>query len=144
MASFDTLVSKIMSFVIGFGLLAPCFLVRDKLTLLLTVAYEGLLIGFWFIDHASALRWYCLLVGVLHIFYVIWDISDEKFFKKVNDSDATQFSLLYPSISPHVWAILWIMYEVVWLIGFMFIGIAAFKLTPDQMRVQAESFLPTR
>lgn len=100
MAGFDTLVSKIMSFVIGVGLAAPLALVRNKLyvlsapfpptfltlasiplppsllsarlsalrnphttrplapytmayrTILLTVVYEGLLIGFWFIDHA--------------------------------------------------------------------------------------------
>lgn len=99
MAGFDTLVAKIMSFVIGIGLVAPLALVRDKLcvpfvllvvvfaraltaskypivcaltamrvlgflreqcalprpcatrTILLTVLYEGLLIGFWFIDH---------------------------------------------------------------------------------------------
>ena len=29
------------------------------------------------------------------------DISDEKFFRKTNDSDATQFGLLYEKISPH-------------------------------------------
>jgi len=60
MAGFDTLVSKIMSFIIAIGLVIPLVLVRDKLTILLTVLYEGLLIGFWFIDHAQALRWYCL------------------------------------------------------------------------------------
>jgi hypothetical protein len=31
LASFDTLVAKIMSFIIGFGLLMPLSLVRDKL-----------------------------------------------------------------------------------------------------------------
>ncbi|KZT43129.1 hypothetical protein SISSUDRAFT_741838 [Sistotremastrum suecicum HHB10207 ss-3] len=138
MAGFDTLVAKIMSFVIGIGLLIPTVLVRDKLTILLTLLYEGLLVGFWFVDHASALRWYCLFVGVMNIFYVVWDISDEKFFRKANDSDATQFSLLYPRISPHVWAFLWILFEVAVLIGFMFLGIAEFK-----MQAEAATFLPT-
>lgn len=57
-----------MSFVLGVGLLMPLALVRDKLyvsiprfvhlliklyrTIVLTFLYEGLLIGFWFIDHA--------------------------------------------------------------------------------------------
>lgn len=31
MAGFDTLVSKVMSFIIGLGLLLPLVLVRDKL-----------------------------------------------------------------------------------------------------------------
>lgn len=143
LASFDTLVAKIMSFFIAFGLLMPLSLVRDKLTILLTVVYEVLLIGFWFIDHAVALRWYCLFVGVMHIFYVVWDIADEKFFRKVNDSDCTQFALLFPHTSHHTWAFMWILFEIAFLIAFMLIGIASFKLTTDQMRQQASVFLPT-
>ena len=69
LSGFDTLLAKIMSFVAGVGLIAPLALVRDKMyvsrltgpwnvrglivcrTILLTIVYEGLLIGFWFIDH---------------------------------------------------------------------------------------------
>lgn len=69
LAGWDTLVAKIVSFVLGIGLIIPLVLVRDKLlaflisesciashvcihrTILLTVFYEGLLVGFWFIDH---------------------------------------------------------------------------------------------
>lgn len=74
LGGFDTLVAKILSFVAGVGLIAPLSLVRDKLyvpfpmspriviqcihrTILLTVCFEGLLIGFWFIDHACAICW---------------------------------------------------------------------------------------
>ena len=74
MSGFDTLVAKILSFIVAIGLLCPLVLVRDKLyaldlyaqyakrltiplplscsTILLTACYEGLLIGFWFVDHA--------------------------------------------------------------------------------------------
>jgi hypothetical protein len=68
LAGFDTLMAKVMSFIAGVGLIAPLALVRDKLcvicvcavpqrltthsTIVLTVFYEALLIGFWFIDHA--------------------------------------------------------------------------------------------
>uniref|UniRef100_A0A8H7XW46 Peptidase M50B-like-domain-containing protein n=1 Tax=Psilocybe cubensis TaxID=181762 RepID=A0A8H7XW46_PSICU len=52
LAGWDTLVAKVMSFVLGVGLVLPLVLVRDKLTILLTLCYEGLLIGFWFVDHA--------------------------------------------------------------------------------------------
>ena len=60
-----------MSFVLGVGLILPLVLVRDRLyvpferkfpssfpeleaarTIMLTLCYEGLLVGFWFIDHA--------------------------------------------------------------------------------------------
>lgn len=70
LAGFDILMSKILSFVLGLGLIAPLALVRNKLcvvlpelcvcyalrmlclrTILLTCIYEGLLVGFWFVDH---------------------------------------------------------------------------------------------
>jgi hypothetical protein len=35
----------------------------------------------------------------------------------------------------------WIVFQLGSLIGFIFIGIAAFKLTPDQMNVEACRFL---
>lgn len=36
-----------------------------------------------------------------------------------------------------VWAILWILFEVAVLIGFVLLGIACFKLDEDQMKSQA-------
>lgn len=143
LAGFDTLISKIMSWVIGFGMIVPLALVRDKLTIVLTILYEGLLIGFWFVDHAQALRWYCLFVGVMHIYYCVWDIADDKYFRKINDSDATQFGLMFPSIPGHVWAVFWILFETGVLIAFILLGVAVFKRTPDQMRYEAAHFLPT-
>ncbi|KAL5531538.1 hypothetical protein ACEPAG_4415 [Sanghuangporus baumii] len=143
LGGFDTLVAKILSFVLGIGLIIPLVLVRDKLTILLTFCFEGLLVGFWFIDHADALRWYCLFVGIMNVFYVIWDITDDKFFRKVNDSDITQWNVLYPRIKAPVWAIFWILFDVAVIIGFLFIGIASFKLNKYQMRAQADNFLPT-
>ncbi|KAL0953562.1 hypothetical protein HGRIS_004782 [Hohenbuehelia grisea] len=71
LAGFDTLVAKILSFVLGVGLVMPLVLVRDKITILLTACYEALLIGFWFVDHGQALRWYCLFIGVMNILFVI-------------------------------------------------------------------------
>ncbi|KAF8552414.1 hypothetical protein OG21DRAFT_126683 [Imleria badia] len=143
LGGFDTLVAKILSFVIGLGLVTPLVLVRDKLTILLTLLYEGLLVGFWFIDHAQALRWYCLFVGVMNVFFVVWDIADDKFFRKVNDSDCTQFHILFPCISAHFWACVWLIFEVGVCISFLFIGLASFKLTTGEMDVQAANFLPT-
>ncbi|CCM00258.1 uncharacterized protein FIBRA_02288 [Fibroporia radiculosa] len=172
LAGFDILMAKIVSFFLGLGLIAPLVLVRNKLTILLTIIYEGILVGFWFIDHGQALRWYCLLVGVMNVFYVVWDIADDKYFRKANDSDASQFAMLYPRVEAHcewyllcanfftaqlkygkatdknriayaVWAALWILFEIGVLIGFVFIGIVAFRLTDQEMYEQAAQFLPT-
>ncbi|KZV71567.1 hypothetical protein PENSPDRAFT_684497 [Peniophora sp. CONT] len=143
LAGFDTLMAKVMSFIAAVGLLAPLAQVRDKITILLTIFYEALLIGFWFIDHGEALRWYMLLLGVLHIFFAVWDVTDERIFRKPNDSDCTQWALLCPGIPSHVWAIIWIMFEVAVLIGFVLIGIVAFKLSPEELQAQADTFLPT-
>ncbi len=89
------------------------------------------------------------------------DIADDKYFRKANDSDATQFSILYPKMGAHstsdlslspspllnawfsssvncaVWALLWIIFEVVVLTGFVLLGIACFKFDKDQMYAQA-------
>jgi len=143
LAAWHTLVAKIMSFVLGVGLVLPLALVRDKLTILLTAVYEGLLVGFWFIDHAQPLRWYCLLIGIMNVFFVVWDVADDRFFHKTNDSDATQFALLCPGIGAHVWAILWVFFELVILTGFVLLGITVFKVSVAQMNQQAAAFLPT-
>jgi len=79
----------------------------------------------------------------MNIFYCVWDIADDKYFRKANDSDATQFGLMYPKIPAHVWATFWILFEIASLIGFVLIGIASFKRTTDQMYAEAAQFLPT-
>ncbi|PFH51887.1 hypothetical protein AMATHDRAFT_141323 [Amanita thiersii Skay4041] len=128
LAAWHTLIAKVMSFVLGVGLVMPLVLVRDKLTILLTVLYEGLLIGFWFIDHAQALRWYCLFIGIMNVFFVVWDVADDRFFHKTNDSDATQFALLFPHIGAHIWATFWLLFSLIILAGFVLLGITAFKV----------------
>jgi len=143
LASWDTLASKIASFPIAFGLVIPVILVRDKLTLFLIGCAEVLLIGFWFVDHASALRWYCLFLGIMNIFYALWDFIDDRFFKKSNDSDATQFSLLYPRVPAHYWALLWITFSIGMFITFILLGIMLFKRTPGDMYLEAAGWLPT-
>ncbi|KAJ7066745.1 peptidase M50B-like-domain-containing protein [Mycena amicta] len=143
LAGWDTLVAKVMSFVLGVGLVMPLVLVRDKLTIMLTVIYEALLIGFWFVDHGGALRWYCLFVGVMNILFVIWDVADDRFFHKTNDSDATQFALLFPKTSPHHWALFWIVFQLGVLAAFSVLGIMVFKFSDTDMAAQAASFLPT-
>ncbi|KAH7335301.1 peptidase M50B-like-domain-containing protein [Rhizoctonia solani] len=143
-ASWDTLAAKIASFPVAIGLAVPLILVRDVFTIVLIVIYEALLIGFWFINHGDGLRYYCLFLGIMSIFFVVWDFTDDRFFKKLNDSDATQFSLLYPKVPPHYWATGWLVFSSLMFIGMLLLGIAVFKRTPDEMAEEAAIFLPTR
>lgn len=221
LAGWDTLVAKVMSFVLAIGLLMPLRLVRDKLyvyvsllvqcvshflpssTILLTIFYEGLLIGFWFVDHACAFgltfpfciidlqlqvclavvlpicwhdevrfkHWYPLrwlitdsilyvictctvILGDIQIDLLVGDVADDRFFHKNNDSDTTQFEIMFPRIPQHgkseptpvtlllltffiVWATLWIMFSLIVLVGFALLGIFAFKRTTQEMYDEA-------
>ncbi|KIY52942.1 hypothetical protein FISHEDRAFT_31636, partial [Fistulina hepatica ATCC 64428] len=128
LAGWNILAAKVMSFFLGVGLIMPLSLVRDKLTILLSICYEILLVGCWFIDHGSALRWYCLFIGVMNVFFVVWDVADDRFFRKANDSDATQWSLLYPFMGPHTWTAIWILFEIVILAAFTLAGLFGLKV----------------
>ncbi|KAH8832636.1 peptidase M50B-like-domain-containing protein [Flagelloscypha sp. PMI_526] len=143
LAGWNILAAKIMSWVLAIGLLLPLVLVRDKITILLTFFYEALLIGFWFIDHGGGLRWYCLFMGVMNIFYAIWDVADDRYFQKTNDSDATQFALLYPGTTAHFWASIWITFQLAFFAGFAVLGIECLKLSHDAQVLEASKFLPT-
>jgi len=143
LGAWNLLVAKILSICIALGLLLPLSLVRDKLTILMTFIYEGLLIGFWFIDHGSPLRWYCLFLGIMHIFYIVWDVSDERFMKKANTSDITQYTLIFTKTGIPFWIIFWFILAAGALVGFSLLGQTVWKLNSDQMYAQAARFLPT-
>jgi len=142
-AAWHSLAAKITSFVTAIGILCPLVAVRDKLTIFLTFFWLGLLIGFWFIDHGQALRWYSMFVGIMHVFFALWDFTDDRLFKKANDSDCTQFAILYPKTKPHQWAIIWITLEILVFVMFTIVGLVVFKMTTVQMNAQAAAFLPT-
>lgn len=144
LGGWDILVAKILSFIIGFGLIFPLSLVRDKITIMLTIIYEVLLIAFWFIDHGNALRWYCLLLGIICTLYPFWDLIDERFKKKQNSSDITQFSVMFQSVPRPVWTILWCLASTAGLIGFSALGYERFALNSQQMYDEAGTFLPTK
>ena len=42
----------------------------------------------------SSADWTVLFVGMMHLFYVVWDYIDERLFDKRNTSDCSQFSEL--------------------------------------------------
>ncbi|KAH9479577.1 hypothetical protein JR316_0008172 [Psilocybe cubensis] len=145
LAGWDTLVAKVMSFVLGVGLVLPLVLVRDKLPahwllvcrscpgspVVLPIHWGHEVRTFNSLNHYSYL--YILLL-LPRPTLRIGDVADDRFFHKSNDSDATQFSLLYPRIGAHthylamaVWATFWIIFQLGFLAGFAILGIFAFK-----------------
>jgi len=142
-AAWHTTGAKIASFLTAAGLICPLVLVRDKLTFFLTIVWLGLLVGFWFIDHAEPLRWYGLFLGIMHVFFALLDFTDDRLFKKTNDSDCTQYALMYPKTEPHHWALGWILLEICVFVGFTIAGLILFKMSTAQMNIETASFLGT-
>ncbi|KAL7417976.1 peptidase M50B-like-domain-containing protein [Mrakia frigida] len=164
LCGFDITASKIASFFIGVGLLVPLAMVDHFVPILSILATEGLMIGLWWGDHGEALRYFVLWIGVLQLFYVVWDVSDERFFDKQHPSDCSQFeeliggsascastrfslalfplpSHLFLSIS--VWALWFFCWAILVLAASVIGGIALFKRSPEEVYERAKGFLPT-
>ncbi|KAG9056937.1 hypothetical protein FS842_009140 [Serendipita sp. 407] len=71
------------------------------------------------------------------------DLIDERFKKKQNSSDITQYSLMFPSIPRPVWTVFWSLLTTAALLGFSALGYVKFDLNSDEMYAQAHTFLPT-
>ncbi|EAU90348.2 hypothetical protein CC1G_09030 [Coprinopsis cinerea okayama7 len=139
LAGWNTLVAKILSFVLGVGLIIPLVLVRDKIYGHWVLVYRSwtsstvVVSVYWRYEVSfgkSLLARRVAQSGLLgpgSILFVIWDVADDRFFHKTNDSDATQFSLLFPKIGAHIWATFWILFQLAFLAGFCLLGIYAFK-----------------
>lgn len=141
---FDIVASKIASIVLG-----VCFLLviwwgkRDWLTVLTVLAAVGLLVGCWFIDHAQALRFVVLFIGVMSALYSVWDICDDLILRKVNTSDASVFAQKYGG-SSQCWGLIWSFVSVIFMVGGIVAGIAAFPENASEQKAASEKFLPTR
>ncbi|WVQ85004.1 hypothetical protein IAT38_007168 [Cryptococcus sp. DSM 104549] len=139
----DIVASKAAALVIHFGLLVPVLRADHWIAFASIIICEVVLIGLWFGDHGNALRFYVIFVGVMNLFYVVWDYVDERLFDKRNTSDCAQFSELlgWPTSS---WAIFWFVYDALVFTSAIFAGICVFRRTDDQMYAEAAKFLPTR
>ncbi|GAA6023776.1 hypothetical protein JCM10207_001190 [Rhodosporidiobolus poonsookiae] len=140
---FDTLASKVASFIIGLCWIGVFFRV-EVFAKLMTLAAVGLMVGLWFVDHAWGLRWYVLFLGVMNSFYVLWDVADDAFFAKPNPSCPAQMFQALPSLSPGIWTIIWSVVSFVCFVGFILAALATWKQSPHAMYCQAQTFLPTR
>ncbi|ORX37215.1 peptidase M50B-like-domain-containing protein [Kockovaella imperatae] len=158
--AFHIVASKAAALVIHIGLLVPILRADHWIAFASIIVCEAVLIGLWFGDHGNALRFYILFVGVMSLFYVVWDYLDERLFDKRNTSDCAQFSeLLGWPISG--WAVFWFIYSGLVFTAAIFAGIIVFRVRPgqtrpsekliqisqrtdEQMYSEAAKFLPTR
>jgi hypothetical protein len=86
---FDTLASKIASFIVVLMWLALIISTGFSLDGLLCLCAAGLTVGLWFADHGYGLRFLVLFLGVMNSLYVLWDAADDAFFAKLNPCCAT-------------------------------------------------------
>ncbi|WRT67990.1 uncharacterized protein IL334_004965 [Kwoniella shivajii] len=132
----DIVASKVCALVLHIGLLVPILRADHWIAYASIIGCEVILIGLWFGDHGNALRFYVLFVGVMNLFYVVWDYVDERLFDKRNTSDCAQFSELlgWPTSS---WFIFWFVYDSLVFTSAIFAGICVFRRTDDQMYHEA-------
>nr|ODN85301.1 hypothetical protein L203_04906 [Cryptococcus depauperatus CBS 7841] len=126
---FDIVASKACALVIHFGLLVPMLRADHWVAFASILVCEVILVGLWFGDHGNALRFYVIFVGMMNLFYVVWDYVDERLFDKRNTSDCAQFSELlgWPTSS---WAIFWFIWDGLVFTSAIFAGITVFRITP--------------
>ncbi|CAG9946774.1 unnamed protein product [Clonostachys rosea f. rosea IK726] len=140
---FNINASKIVSLALG-----VCFLLtlwwgkRDWLTILTILLAVGFLVGCWFINHAEALRFVVLFIGVMSSLYSIWDICDDLILRKVNSSDASVFAKRYGG-SSRCWGVIWSIISVCFMAVGIVVGLAAFSQSFEQQREDAQHFIPT-
>lgn len=141
---FDIVASKIASIVLG-----VCFLLtlwwarRDWLTIVTVLLAVGLLVAFWFIDHAEPLRFVVLFIGVMSSLYSVWDICDDLILRKVHSSDASVFAKKYGG-SSQCWGVIWSIISLCFMIIGIIGGIAAFPQDFAQQEQDSSKVIPTR
>lgn len=141
---FDIVASKVASIVLGVCFLLTLWWARkDWLTIGTILAAVGLLVGCWFIDHAEALRFVVLFIGVMSCLYSAWDICDDLILRKINSSDASVFAKRYGG-SSRCWGLIWSVVSVLFLAAAIVAGIAAFHQTWSEQEKDSDSFAPTR
>ncbi|KAM0756205.1 hypothetical protein T439DRAFT_320902 [Meredithblackwellia eburnea MCA 4105] len=141
---FDTSASKVASIVVGvFFLFTLWWARKDWLTILTILFATGLIVAFWFIAHAQALRFYILFLGTMSNLYSIWDIVDDLILRKVNESDASVFAKRYGGSSA-CWGVIWAIISMAFMACAIVGGIAAFPESFSQQNADSKHFIPTK
>ncbi|KAF9480863.1 hypothetical protein BDN70DRAFT_877033 [Pholiota conissans] len=140
---FNTDASKVVSIILAVFFLFTLWWARKNwLSWLLIIGMSGLIVLFWFIDGAIALRYLVLFIGVMSCMYVIWDVIDDTLARKVNTSDASEFARICGCCPSQVWGFLWLIIACVFFAAGIIVGLVLFKQNAAQQKADSDHFLP--
>ncbi|KAH8824583.1 peptidase M50B-like-domain-containing protein [Flagelloscypha sp. PMI_526] len=132
---FDTSASKIATLVLAaFFLITLWWARKNWLSWVLILGMSGLIVLFWFVGQGVALRYLVLFIGVMSCMYVLWDVVDDTIARKVNASDAYQFSKICGCFPSQVWGVIWLLIAFVFFGLGIVVGLAAFKDTAAEQK----------
>jgi len=140
---FNTNASKIATLAMAaFFLFTLWWARRNLLTWVLILGMTALIIAFWFIRDAVALRYLVLFIGVMSCMYVLWDVIDDTIARKVNTSDAAVYAEICGCCPSQVWGVIWLIQAFGFFIAGILVGLAAFKESEAQQLADSSHFLP--
>ncbi|KAL5528893.1 hypothetical protein ACEPAG_4867 [Sanghuangporus baumii] len=141
---FNINASKVASLVLAaFFLFTLWWARRNLLTWALVLGMSGIIVAFWFIKDAVALRFFVLFIGVMSCMYVLWDVIDDTIARKVNSSDASAFAHVCGCCPSQVWGVIWLIIAFGFFAAGILVGLVAFKQSEAQQEQDTEHFLPT-
>ncbi|KAI8837351.1 peptidase M50B-like-domain-containing protein [Chytridium lagenaria] len=116
-SGFNLLASKIVAVVVGIVMLLTLFWARNWLARVITVLFVGMIALLWWLENSIGLRYFVLFLGVMSSLYAVWDIIEDLVIRKVNESDASQFSRICCNgcMPPQVWGVLWFFISIVFI-----------------------------
>lgn len=129
MAGFNTTAAKVASAIVGAAMLVTLFFARNSLAVGTTILAITLFILLWWYENSIYLRFYILFLGVMSSLYSIWDIIEDLILRKVNESDASQYSRICCSgaFSPKFWGVIWLFISLIILALSVAIALLVFK-----------------
>ena len=128
-AGFSILGSKIVSAIVGVCLLITLWYARNWLARVITVLTIGLIALLWWFENGKYLRYFVLFLGVMSSLYSLWDIVDDLIARKVNESDASQYSRICcdGAFGPRFWGVIWFFFSVIILAIAVATALVVFK-----------------
>jgi len=140
---FDITASKIACLVLAVFFIFTLWWARKNwLSWILILGMTGLIILFWFVADAVALRYFVLFIGVMSCMYVLWDVVDDTIRRKVNNSDASAFADVCGCCPSRVWGVIWLIVAFIFFALGLIVGLAVFKESASEQKAAAEKFLP--
>jgi hypothetical protein len=103
-AGFNATASKITAVIVMLCMALTIFWARNWLAIVINTGFMAVIIALW-VFNDRFLSYFILFLGVMSALYSLWDIVDDLIKRRVNESDASQFSRLCckGAISPRFW-----------------------------------------